>query len=384
MPNSPNPHPDSPASTSGPGFSKSSGPLGHKTGTDPWNSARGPVGRDSPAGEDQEKASPLTLAQFMGPRRPAALSDWEDRVDNWCDRYCATFDGAELSEINMGFAVYIFDHNSKRERVVLAYAVSVKPLMERDKKRIDAFLRGKKTEETFRESVQRVLNDNTFSADRGHFLGHASGGILDINLFPHRSELNEGHSEEGKLFRKMECYVEEHPGTFFYHRPIYDDESWIPQLLQYGVLKGGTDWWEEQFSNKTPRQPTINTNGHVLQDPDKYVEKSFVNGGGHAECVEFIKQALGAPATTSWREGKKITKGDLTLPRGTAIATFVNGKYPQNDTGQHAAVYLGQDGFGIQVLDQWRKKPTVTKRTIKWKNGIGLSNQAGAFSVIEW
>jgi len=40
---------------------------------------------------------------------------------------------------------------------------------------------------------------------------------------------------------------------------------------------------------------------------------------------------------------------------GTAIATFVGGRYPQaGTTGMHVAIYLGQNAEGIQVLDQWR------------------------------
>lgn len=197
------------------------------------------------------KTPPSSLAQLFKPAPPPALSDWEDRVSNWCDEYAAKFAGAELSEVKVDFAVFVFDHTL--ERVVVAYAVSVKQLMRRDSSRMQGFLRGKKAEKSFRQSVQETLKDNKFVADKGHFLGHASGGILDINLFPQRKELNEGHSEEGKRFRSMERYVEENPGTFFYHRPIYDDKTWIPQSLRYGVLKDGTHWWEDQFANKTPR-----------------------------------------------------------------------------------------------------------------------------------
>jgi hypothetical protein len=269
VPNSPNTHPDSPAGAGGPGFFRNSRLLGNKTGLDPWNSTRGPLGHDpldrmaTGSGQSQLESlqthsvklhsglrvPPSTLAQlFRGNARPAGLSDWDDRVSNWCDEYASKSGGAELSEISVEFAVFVFDHTL--ERVVVAYAVSVTQLMKRDSSRMQGFLRGKKTEKTFRESVQETLKDKTFVADKGHFLGHASGGILEINLFPQRAELNEGHSVEGVRFRKMERYVEEHPGTFFYHRPIYDDESWIPQLLQYGVLKDGTHWWEDQFANK--------------------------------------------------------------------------------------------------------------------------------------
>jgi len=39
-------------------------------------------------------------------------------------------------------------------------------------------------------------------------------------------------------------------GTFFYHRPSYDDETWIPQTLEYGVLVEGKEWWVDSFRNK--------------------------------------------------------------------------------------------------------------------------------------
>jgi hypothetical protein len=124
--------------------------------------------------------------------------------------------------------------------------------------------------------------------------------------------------------------------------------------------------------------------GQTLQQ--SYTGTGFVNPQGNAECVEFIKQTLGAPPTALWREGKKVVKGDLSIAPGTAIATFVNGKYPQTgNTGKHAAIYLGQDQQGIQVLDQWRSQGVVKPRTIKWKpTSAGASNDGTAFSVVEW
>ncbi len=119
---------------------------------------------------------------------------------------------------------------------------------------------------------------------------------------------------------------------------------------------------------------------------DSYVGIGYVNDADHAECVEFIRQTLSAPATRFWKEGRKITKGDLTPLSGTAIATFVDGKYPQEgNTGKHAAIYLGQDKDGIQVLDQWKKQGHVEKRTIPWKPlSPGASNDGSKFSIIEW
>jgi hypothetical protein len=82
-------------------------------------------------------------------------------------------------------------------------------------------------------------------------------------------------------------------------------------------------------------------------------------------------------------KGADIQQG-TPLDAGTAIATFVNGKYPQNATG-HAAVYLSQNEAGIQVLDQWASQGKVLKRTIRWipLRAGDLVNDAKAFSVIE-
>ncbi len=131
---------------------------------------------------------------------------------------------------------------------------------------------------------------------------------------------------------------------------------------------------------------------HILSPvPGKTMDQSYVgigykNSQGHTECVEFIKQTLDAPITSMWKEGKKVTAGDMTLKPGTAIATFVNGKYPQTgSTGMHAAIYMGQSALGIQVLDQWQAQGMVKPRTIHWKaTRPGLSNDGSAFSVIEW
>jgi len=172
---------------------------------------------------------------------PRPLSDWEEQVSAWCQQYAAVFNGADISEINLEFAVFLFDHST--ERVVLAHALSIDQLMKRDASRMRGF-------PNVNASIRATIKQESFSADKGYFLGHAGGGILDINLFPHRRELNKGWSVEGKRFRKMERYVAEHPGTFFYHRPVYDDETWIPKRLEYGVLVDDRDWWVETFRNK--------------------------------------------------------------------------------------------------------------------------------------
>lgn len=83
--------------------------------------------------------------------------------------------------------------------------------------------------------------------------------------------------------------------------------------------------------------------------------------------------------------------GNKTLKSGTAIATFVEGRYANRPHGNHAALYIGQVANGIVVADQWKapKKTLISVRTIrslgKNKKGefINPSDNADAFFVIE-
>lgn len=173
---------------------------------------------------------------------PASLVGWNDTINDWCDSYCSRYSNAQLTEILLPPAAFVFDHTL--ERVCFAYAISTPQLMKRNASRMRGF-------PNVNVSVRNTLGEAAFVADRGHFLGHASGGELDINLFPHRRDLNRGWSAEGKRFRQMEAFVATHSGTFFYHGALYDDETWIPAELEYGVLREDGTWWIERFHNKS-------------------------------------------------------------------------------------------------------------------------------------
>lgn len=86
--------------------------------------------------------------------------------------------------------------------------------------------------------------------------------------------------------------------------------------------------------------------------------------------------------------------GNREIVPGTAIATFVNGCYPNLRHGNHAAFFVSQAVEGFWVMDQWRddgKKPLVSKRLIhtKGKNQLpngtwpGGGDNAYAYSIIE-
>lgn len=130
--------------------------------------------------------------------------------------------------------------------------------------------------------------------------------------------------------------------------------------------------------------------------PYSYSEVETLEGlskVGTKQCVVLVQRYARAPAPTStWTQGA-LVKGNITLKKGTAIATFEDGKYPNRPHGNHAALYISQNAVGIVVMDQWlddKAKPFVSKRTIRFKgkdkNGklVGNSGDNGdAYSVIE-
>lgn len=113
----------------------------------------------------------------------------------------------------------------------------------------------------------------------------------------------------------------------------------------------------------------------------------YKNSDGNTECVEFIRQTTGAPATATWKPGTKVsTAKSGEIVRGTAIATFDdNGRYPSDGNGKHAAIYLSHDGSGINVLDQWNGQGEVLPRKISFNRpkSTKRSNNGDTFFVIE-
>jgi hypothetical protein len=78
------------------------------------------------------------------------------------------------------------------------------------------------------------------------------------------------------------------------------------------------------------------------------------------------------------------------IRKGTAVATFEDGFYPNRSHGNHVAYYISQDAKGIQVMDQWYEKDNdkIGTRTMRFKgkkaNGLYInpSNNGDALSVI--
>ncbi|MCC6552848.1 MAG: BPSL0067 family protein [Polyangiaceae bacterium] len=117
---------------------------------------------------------------------------------------------------------------------------------------------------------------------------------------------------------------------------------------------------------------------YICQNPELFEGKKI----GSGQCVAFVQQCAGAPSTSVWQQGE-LVKSSSTISKGTAIATFENGHYPNRSSGNHAAIYVSHDDQGITVWDQWSGQ-TVHQRKIRYKGGEGsASNDGDQFYVIE-
>jgi hypothetical protein len=166
------------------------------------------------------------LAEAHGP----ASNRWDEfvrgvLVDRWLAQYEASTPwDTEVIEVTQGELTFLFDaaptlrgtHAGEGDdRVVAVWGHSSEPESRRDRARLRGFLPSPR-------SWSRRGHG------RGHFVAHAAGGGLDLNLFPQGARLNRGGTNDGKLWRRMETHAARHPGTPLYVRPIYDTSGWTP------------------------------------------------------------------------------------------------------------------------------------------------------------
>jgi len=129
---------------------------------------------------------------------------------------------------------------------------------------------------------------------------------------------------------------------------------------------------------------------YIYSEVDSLVTTPPTPNIGSGQCVALVEKYAKAPAPANllWRAGAAV-RGNFILTKGTAIATFVKGRYLSHAHHNHAALYVGQDASGIWVVDQYQGSGGIRKRILhfkgKTKSGdyIDPSNNGDAFSVIE-
>jgi hypothetical protein len=99
--------------------------------------------------------------------------------------------------------------------------------------------------------------------------------------------------------------------------------------------------------------------------------------GESQECVAVVKALANTGPTGRWKKGEKV-KGNTSIKEGTAIATF----RPDGTYYGHAAIYIRQSHYGINIYDQWVGRP-LREREIAFKGTGYVSNDGEQFYVIE-
>src|SRR5271166_5183581 len=121
---------------------------------------------------------------------------------------------------------------------------------------------------------------------------------------------------------------------------------------------------------------SVTASGSVVAvNYSQYLGQS-VGSGQCAVLVEAADPSVGLTAT--WVQGASV-QGNTSLAPGTIVATFgPNGTYTGlQDRSAHAAIYLGQNDQGIQVMDQWAGQAAGI-RTIPWNSSSSLPISSGS------
>jgi catechol 2,3-dioxygenase-like lactoylglutathione lyase family enzyme len=167
-------------------------------------------------------------------------------IDLWVSDYEAATDwNTEILEIEQGELTFLFDagptligdrRGHGDDRAVAVWGRSTSPVGGRDRARIAG-------------SLPNPLHWSRRHRDRGHFVAHATGGGLDLNLFPQALGLNRGRTGQGRRWQEMERYAAGNPRTPLFVRPIYDTDTWTPTELDHAILtRDGLRF--ERFSNR--------------------------------------------------------------------------------------------------------------------------------------
>ena len=101
---------------------------------------------------------------------------------------------------------------------------------------------------------------------------------------------------------------------------------------------------------------------YIYPEADSLQNKPLMGTGTCVDLIKLLVPGLKGLSTQSWKPGENVMEAFKTgkaIPRGTAIATFENGRYPQRCpvgyTGscQHAALLLSVQPGGIWIMDQY-------------------------------
>lgn len=144
--------------------------------------------------------------------------------------------------------------------------------------------------------------------------------------------------------------------------PTYSYPGGGQLLVDTGAVTGATDIQTDGSSTVTFSGTGSGVAGATVASNYSSLVGQSVGSG---ECVALVQATSDVGLTSTWTPGVQV-QGNTNIAAGTVIATFGSDGTYTNTSGQsHAAIYLGQNSDGIQVLDQWSDS-VAHYRTIKW------------------
>ena len=185
---------------------------------------------------------------FIRSQLGSVKSDSISKLKRWLPvamqmSYRSRFWPANILEIQTHGFTYLFDFssgagiNNRHDRVIGVYGLSQNGSGPRDESRMKGFLGG-------------GLMISGMKYDKGHLASHGQGGFEDgLNLIPQRADINRGYKCGDPRYREMENFCANNPGTFFFSRMIYSDDTWVPTQIEYGILRRPDELAIVQFPN---------------------------------------------------------------------------------------------------------------------------------------
>ena len=131
----------------------------------------------------------------------------------------------------------------------------------------------------------------------------------------------------------------------------------------------------------TAAQASAPAGDYQVQNFDEINTKYKGKPLGDGTAASFVQQVAKLPDPADW--GKGVAVKGANLRPGTPIATLKADGFTAGP-GNHAAIYITQNGKGVWVYDQYKtasgEQRPVEARFIRFKNGAGsLSNDGSAY-----
>ncbi len=151
-------------------------------------------------------------------------------------------------------------------------------------------------------------------------------------------------------------------------------QAWQAHLLSMGTMYGdmqkfGTPMGSPlNFCAPSEGIARMRYFGYGEVDSLIHLDK-VISTGQCAALIQYYVKGIGL--TKTWVPGPRVQELDpSSIPRGTAIATFWNGKYPNQPHGNHVAFYLGHTEEGIEVVEQWSGATVAQARKKRHPDGV--------------